>query len=239
MPFFVHYLEAWLVYQYRYTCVYSTMAVAFINSNMSAFGSDLDRKVKETAAACEAAWADVETGPALRVWRIERFHVVPWPEEMYGSFHVGDCYIVLKRLFDHPPHSYSIHFWLGDESSIDERGTAAYKTVELDTKLGGTPVQYRELQGSESDVFKSYFSGLTYLPGGVESGFRTVHPDEYNNWQPIITMVGTVKIVDEGSVIQIIESKDSSSNDRFRATCMGFNLRSSRPDVRIVTSHEW
>ena len=43
----------------------------------------------------------------------------------------------------------------------DEYGTAAYKTVELDTFLDDKAVQYREVQGSESRLFLSYFPKLT------------------------------------------------------------------------------
>jgi hypothetical protein len=43
----------------------------------------------------------------------------------------------------------------------DEYGTAAYKTVELDTFLDDKAVQYREVQGSESQLFLGYFPKLT------------------------------------------------------------------------------
>ena len=42
----------------------------------------------------------------------------------------------------------------------DENGTAAYKTVELDTFLDDGPVQHREVMGHESSLFKSYFDRL-------------------------------------------------------------------------------
>ena len=58
-------------------------------------------------------------------------------------------------------------------------GTAAYKTVELDTYLGDAPIQHREVQGHESLLFKSYFESITLLKGGADTGFRRVLPEKY------------------------------------------------------------
>jgi len=114
------------------------------------------------------------------VWRIEQFKVVPWAEESYGSFHTGDSYVVLNSYQKEGSDAilHDIHIWIGSESSQDEYGTAAYKMVECDEKLGGAAIQHREVQGHESPLFQSYFRGnsLKYLQGGVESGFTHVEP---------------------------------------------------------------
>ena len=45
--------------------------------------------------------------------------------------------------------------------SKDEYGTAAYKTVELDTYLDDAAVQHREVQGHESQMFLDLFPTVT------------------------------------------------------------------------------
>ncbi|KAJ2996848.1 hypothetical protein HDV02_006101 [Globomyces sp. JEL0801] len=76
---------------------------------------------------------------------------------------------------------HDVHFWLGLETTQDEAGTAAYKTVELDTFLLGLPVQHREVQGAESKLFLSYFKKLVIMAGGIETGFKHVGPKEYRS----------------------------------------------------------
>ena len=73
-----------------------------------------------------------------------------------------------------------IHFWIGKESSQDEYGIAAYKTVELDESLEGEPTQVRECQDDESNEFQALFKSLKYLTeGAVDSGFKKVDREAF------------------------------------------------------------
>jgi len=146
-------------------------------SNLALVGSELDHKIKAAAANGEPQWDGIGETTGTKVWRIEQFRVVPWAAEKYGKFHKGDSYIVLNtyKRGDNPKLLHDVHIWIGSESSQDEYGTAAYKMVECDDKLGGAPVQHREVEGKESPLFSTYFDGpLMYLEGGVDTGFTHV-----------------------------------------------------------------
>ncbi|KAI4994352.1 hypothetical protein ZWY2020_029400 [Hordeum vulgare] len=69
------------------------------------------------------------------------FKPVALPKSDYGKFYSGDSSIVLQTTSPKGrAYLYNVHFWIGKYSSQDEAGTAAIKTVELDSVLGGRAV---------------------------------------------------------------------------------------------------
>jgi len=132
----------------------------------------------------DAAFQNAGQAVGVEIWRIEKLAPVKQQDpELFGKFYTGDSYIVLNTLESKTgTRSWNVHFWLGAETSQDEQGVAAYKTVELDDSLGGAPIQYRESQFSESEHFLSMFKktgGIEYLSGGVDSGFTHVDRDSF------------------------------------------------------------
>mmetsp|Transcript_26688 Transcript_26688/g.55029 ORF Transcript_26688/g.55029 Transcript_26688/m.55029 type:complete len:226 (-) Transcript_26688:1498-2175(-) len=157
-------------------------------TNLAGIGSDEDKAARQAAAKMDFNWEGAGSNEGIEIWRVENkrdendnpdFGIAPWPKKNYGQFHRGDSYIVLLTSKDGENLDggmlWDIFFWIGSESSQDEYGVAAYKANELDDLLGSAPVQHREIEGHESDDFvKCFPKGITYLEGGVESGFRKV-----------------------------------------------------------------
>jgi gelsolin len=234
------------------------------DSNISLLGSDLEKRVREEAGEKESAWSDAGISLGLQIWRIKNFQVDSWPRERTGSFYDGDSYIVLhtfKKTPDAKSFSYDLHFWLGQNTSQDEAGTAAYKTVELDDHLHGKPVQYREVQGQESRRFLTYFPRFITLQGGVATGFHHVseppplnisklykisitrtpggHPSLVVREVPASAdslVEGDVYVLDKGRHILQYNTKGSTGQEKFKAAEFAQSLvhdRESKSDVAV------
>lgn len=172
----------------------------------------------------------------LEIFRIEQLKVVKRPtnEKCYtGSFHSGDSYIVLQTKMRNDAFERHIYYWIGKESSQDEYGCCAYKTVELDTYLGGEPVQHREVQGHESAEFQSLFPAVQYLAGGVATGFKHVDKDAFTTrllqvkgrrnirvnqveMSPKSMNTGDCFVLDAGRLIFQWNGSESSSAERMK-----------------------
>ncbi|KAI6228390.1 Gelsolin-like protein 1 [Aphelenchoides besseyi] len=194
----------------------------------------------------------------LEIWRIKNFDLEVVPPEQFGNFYTGDSYIVLNT----KGTEWDIHFWCGSETSIDERGTAAIKTVELDDSLGGLPVQYREIQDHESALFLSYFkSGIKYLKGGHASGFNHV-VSEFKDYKPRLFMCkgkrnvrctevdcklsslnrGDVAILDLGLELLVFCPPDSGRLERIKGVNQAKSIRdqerAGRPKIQVL-DEDW
>jgi len=157
------------------------------DTNLAKYGGKEHHELKKGAALTEAAWKGCGQKPGVQVWRINKFKVESWDEKQYGSFFGGDSYIVLDTYKGKDEKGketdkliHDIHFWLGKKSTQDERGSAAYKTVELDDLFDGSATQFRQTQGHESKEFLAMFGGTIHvMEGGADSGFHHVKPEEY------------------------------------------------------------
>ena len=178
---------------------------------MANYGSDEHKQMRTDAAAKEEAWQGVGKECGISIWRIEKFKVVAWPKEQYGEFYDGDSYIILHTYKVDDTIKHNVHFWLGAETTQDEAGSAAYKTVELDDYLGQLPVQYRQVQGFENKAFLELFDKVQILKGGVETGFNHVEPEEYE--PRLLKVAGKFKKM---QVYQVkLESDSLNSTDVF------------------------
>lgn len=227
---------------------------------MSLVSSATDRAVKKEAAATEPAWKNAGKKVGLQIWRINKFKVEAWPPEQYGEFFDGDSYIILNTYKD--PESdkllYDVHFWIGEHSTQDEYGTAAYKTVELDTLLDDVPVQHREVQRHESGMFRKYFKTVVYLKGGADTGFKHVEPKAYKPRLIKVTSQGRcieakqVKVkrsqitsddcyvLDDGAVFYQFRGCTANFRENYSAQQILQKMKSSRPDsaVEMVDEEE-
>ncbi|XP_014809683.1 PREDICTED: villin-1 isoform X2 [Calidris pugnax] len=185
-----------------------------------------------------------KTTPGLQIWRIENMEMVPVPTNSYGNFYEGDCYVLLSTRKSGSSFSYNIHYWLGKESSQDEQGAAAIYTTQMDEHLGTVAVQYREVQGHESETFRAYFKqGLIYKKGGVASGLKHAETNTYNiqrllhvkgkknvvagevdmSWNSFNR--GDVFLLDLGQLIIQWNGPESNRNERLKAMTLAKDIR--------------
>lgn len=224
----------------------------FEDTNLANFGTELEYEVKKNAAMHEKEWKGTESELGLKIWRIEKFNVVAWPLDQYGYFYSGDSYIVLHTEKDKSGRMiYNAHMWVGEYTTQDEAGTAAYKVVELDDYLDRKATLFREVQGSECHTFITYFNNrINIMDGGIETGFSKVKKTEYkpklfhvrrNDSVYRITEVHVCKsklnvddcfVLDKGLEIYQYNGEFCSPYEKFKAAAFVQDLKNSRSGVK-------
>nr|XP_020448652.1 advillin [Monopterus albus] len=205
----------------------------------------------------EYAFRAVTKNPGIIIWRIEKMELVQVPEKSYGNFFEGDCYILLSTQNVKNTLVYNIHYWIGSESSQDEQSAAAVYTIQLDDYLGSTPIQHREVQSYESDVFRGYFKqGIIYKKGGVASGMRHTETNSYDvkrllhvkgrkrvvatevevSWKNF--NLGDVFLLDTGKTIIQWNGPKSNKQERLKGMLLAKDIRDrergGRAEIRVI-----
>ncbi|KAK2969183.1 hypothetical protein RJ640_025896, partial [Escallonia rubra] len=172
----------------------------------------------------------------LEIWCIEDHRLVRVPKSSYGKFFSGSAYIVLNTIFlkTRSLH-HDIHYWLGTDAMEEDADLASEKALELDATLGSHAVQYREVQGQETERFLSYFkpciipvegvfySGTRHLTGETYQfslltckGDRGVHVEEVPFSRSSLNH-NDVFILDTSSKIFLFSGCNSSIQERAKA----------------------
>ncbi|XP_058109143.1 villin-1 isoform X2 [Magnolia sinica] len=126
---------------------------------MSLFSKDVD-----------AAFQGAGVKAGLEIWCVENLRLVPVPKSSHGKFFSGSSYLILSTVMLKSGLSqHDIHYWLGKDAKEIDSALVSDKAVELDAALGSHAVQYREVQGCETEKFLSYFKPCIIPIEGVFS----------------------------------------------------------------------
>jgi hypothetical protein len=122
---------------------------------------------------------DDGSGTIVEIFHIVDFEKLPVPKgtiriiniskrlEKWGQFFSAESYIILYKYMVKNKEEFIIYFWQGRNSSINEKGTSAYLTVDLDqNEVGGAATQIRVVQNKEPKHFFSIFKGRVIVHYG-------------------------------------------------------------------------
>nr|GMD69271.1 villin-1 isoform X1 [Ipomoea batatas] len=139
---------------------------------MALFGKDVDPVFQGAGAK-----------PGLDIWGVENLQLVPVPKSLHGKFYSGSAYLVLHTmLLKTGICQHDIHYWIGSNAKQVDSELVSDKALELDAALGSYTVQYREVQGEETEKFLSYFKPCI-IP--IEGTFSRGQANEKSKAYPI------------------------------------------------------
>ncbi|XP_077480245.1 supervillin a [Stigmatopora argus] len=148
---------------------------------------------------------------AVDVWHILEFDYSRLPRQSIGQFHEGDTYVVKwkymvstavgkrqnpEKLKTAGPgkEKCCYFFWQGRNSTVNEKGTSALMTVELDEEQGA---QIQVVQGKELPCFLQCFKGRMIVHAGKREEEETLQ----NDWR-LYCVRGEVEV--ESHLVEVV-----------------------------------
>ncbi|KAI7812838.1 gelsolin b [Triplophysa rosa] len=165
---------------------------------------------KSDAMAAQHGMVDDGKGEK-KIWRIEGADKVPVDLSVSGQFYGGDSYIILYTYKHGGRQGQIIYIWQGEDSSQDEKGTSAILASQLDTELGGSPVQVRVIQGKEPQHLMSLFGGqpMVVYKGGTSRGGGQSQASDVRLFQVRANPAGHTRAVEVDAVASSLNSNDA------------------------------
>lgn len=194
------------------------------------------------------------SGPYLKIWRIEKSELKQWPESKFGIFYEGDSFIVLKKI---SISEVNAHVWVGKKSSGDETGIASFKLLQLDNYFNKSINIYYEPQGYESELFLSYFEYISIMKGGIDEDEKK---EKNQQLQPRLFHIrsngsnvkskqvpinqkslysGDVYLFDLGLILFNWRGKKSNGFEKFHGAVLAEKIKAKRNSkINIITIDE-
>ncbi|XP_077592059.1 supervillin a [Stigmatopora nigra] len=149
------------------------------------------------------------------VWHILEFDYSRLPRQSIGQFHEGDTYVVKwkymvstavgkrqkpEQLKTAGPgkEKCCYFFWQGRNSTVNEKGTSALMTVELDEEQGA---QIQVVQGKELPCFLQCFKGRMIVHAGKREEEETLQSKEADDWR-LYCVRGEVEV--ESHLVEVV-----------------------------------
>lgn len=109
------------------------------------------------------------------IWLVQDDNLTPVAKEAFGIFFGGDAYVMKYEYKNRKgQHGYMIYYWLGQESSDQEKENASKFATKLNKDCGGKAIQVRIAHGFATRHFLKLFKEMIIFSGGHVSGFKHV-----------------------------------------------------------------
>ncbi|PRP86713.1 hypothetical protein PROFUN_02862 [Planoprotostelium fungivorum] len=111
------------------------------------------------------------------IWMIKEFGKTEVPQAEWGIFRSSESYIILYTYMVRNREVNVLYFWQGRDSSVSEKGTSAYLTVNVGEEItNGGATQVRVVQNQETPHFLSVFKDRFIVVNSVSKSHNPSIP---------------------------------------------------------------
>ena len=175
-------------------------------------------------------------GKIFKIWKVHEHTKDLIDESQYGHFYSAESYIILYKYPVKQREESLIYFWQGRNSTINEKGTSAYLTVEVDSEeVGGEAKQIRVVQFQEPSYFFTVFNKRIVIHRGKrEEHLELLDNSSFQN-QKLIFLYQIHQHEFGFYVVQVDSHiRSFNSNDCYLLKIVQFNQETEKYETNII-----